>query len=63
VSPARTLYTWALAWSIAVLFCVLCAFMDGEAETTMARAVAADLQQAPADERVAMRPARVAFKE
>jgi len=56
----QTLKTWAINWSLSVLltfaFLLLMAWLDGKpTETDAARDVAADLAQAPADERAAMR--------
>lgn len=39
MTPFQTLKTWAIAWSLAVLFCVLCAALeDGPSETDAVRA-------------------------
>lgn len=59
----QTLKTWAINWALSVLlvfaFLVLTAWLDGQpSETDAALVVAADLKQAPADERAAMRGPR-----
>lgn len=62
MSFLQTLKTWAINWALGVLlafaFLVLTATLDMPSETDAARVVAADLKQAPADERAAMRGPR-----